>query len=120
MKEYRDHWEQSIGNKNADWDKQDDRFRIYPNQTVGIGTPQTVMNPAMQTTPVYIPTPFIVLPEIEVGENWFVKLPGCSMVQNVRIVDITEKTVNLNDLNSAKIALGRYKKTDVEFVEKVE
>lgn len=82
-------------------------------------TSQSVMNPATQTTTAYIPTVFVLPPKVEVGEQWYVKLPGCHRIQDVRIVDITDKTVNLKDLESESLALGRYKKSDVEFVEKV-
>jgi hypothetical protein len=87
--------------------------------TVGFGNAQSVMNPATQATPVYLPTPFIVPPKIEFGEEWYVKLPGCARIQHVRILEVTEKTINLMDLESEVTAFGRYKKTDIEFVEKV-
>ena len=95
-----ENWDQ-IPKKNADWDKQDDRY---------------TMNPTTSTA--YIPTQFIVPPKVEVGEAWYVKLPGCARLQYVRILEVTEKTINLKDLESESLAKGRYKKTDIEFVEK--
>ena len=92
-------------------------FGNAQSYTVGFGTAQSVMNPATQATPVYIPTLFVVPPEV--GESWYVKLPGCARIQYVRIIEVTEKTINLMDLNSESKTLCRYKKTDVEFVEKV-
>lgn len=84
--------------------------------TVEFGKAQSVMNPATQATPVCIPTLFVVPPEV--GESWYVKLPGSARIQHVRILEVTEKTMNLMDLESEVTALGRYKKTDIEFVEK--
>jgi hypothetical protein len=89
-----------------------------PSYTVEFGNAQSVMNPATQAT-AYIPTVFPIPPKIEVGENWYVKLPGCARLQNIRVVEITKETINLKDLESESLALGRYKKTDIEFVEKV-
>ena len=105
-----ENWDSLLPPKNADWDKQDDR---YKDQVA-----QSVMNPATQTAPVYIPTQFIVPPKVESGEAWYVKLPGCARLQYVRILEVTEKTINLKDLESESLAKGRYKKTDIEFVEK--
>lgn len=105
-----ENWDSILPKKNADWDKQDDR---YKDQVA-----QSVMNPATQATPVYIPTQFIVPPKVECGEAWYVKLPGCARLQYVRILEVTEKTINLKDLESEVLAKGRYKKTDIEFVEK--
>jgi len=86
---------------NGNVPKQDDRY---------------TMNPTTSTA--YIPTQSIVPPKVESGEAWYVKLPGCVRLQYVRILEVTEKTINLKDLESEYFSTDRYKKTDIEFVEK--
>ena len=70
-----------------------------------------------QTTTAYIPTVFIVPPELKVGDNWYVKLPGWNYVFKSEILEVTEKTVKIKFGNHPPPQ--RYKKSDVEFVEKV-
>jgi hypothetical protein len=75
----------------------------------------------------YIPTVFTVPPELNVGEIWYIKYQqGFCGLTEVEIKEVTEKTVVLQSLDSR---LGyecggnkpvRYKKLDIEFVEKVE
>lgn len=70
----------------------------------------------------YIPTVFIVPPELNVGEFWYVKYQGGNCLAKVLIKDVTEKTVYLEEYNhngSYAYNSRRYKKTDIEFVEKV-
>ncbi len=76
-------------------------------------------NPNTYNQTAYIPTVFIKL-DLKCGDVWYCKLPGGNMLQHCKIVEITEKTVLLKDLDSKYDAFGRYKKTDIEFVEKLE
>ena len=86
------------------------------NETIPKQDDRYTMNPTTSTA--YIPTQSIVPPKVESGEAWYVKLPGCARLQYVRILEVTEKTINLKDLESESLSNGRYKKTDIEFVEK--
>lgn len=73
--------------------------------------------------PTHIPTPFIVPPEIKVGENWYVKFPGAIALVEVEIVEVTKQTVVIKQPHRSLSYLSnenRYKKSDIEFVEKVE
>ena len=74
------------------------------------------------TTTAYIPTVFTAPPELRFGETWYVKFPNDTALSKVVIDDVTEKTVYLSEYtNSGSYAYNsrRYKKTDIEFVEKV-
>jgi hypothetical protein len=74
----------------------------------------------------YIPTPFVVPPALKVGDKWYIKYQqGFCGLTEVEIKEVTEKTVVLQ---SSDKWLGyergenkpvRYKKLDIEFVEKV-
>jgi len=82
--------------------------------------------PTTSSKTTYIPTPFVVPPELKVGDKWYVKYqPGFCGLSEVEIKEVTEKTVVLQSLDKL---LGyergesrpvRYKKSDIEFVEKV-
>lgn len=75
-----------------------------------------------QTTSSYIPTistPFIMSPELNVGERWYVKFPEARALTEVVIDEITLKTVVIIPTKKYSPP-GRYKKSDIEFVEKVE
>jgi hypothetical protein len=77
--------------------------------------------PTTSSKTAYIPTPFVVPPELKVGDKWFVKLQGASCLTEQKIIEVTEKTVLLQRMDDS-LALHthlRYKKTDIEFVEKV-
>jgi len=91
------------------------------------GTPITdhtfagIPNQLTELKSAYIPTTFIVPPELKVGDKWFVKLQGASCLTEQKIIEVTEKTVLLQRMDDS-LALHthlRYKKTDIEFVEKV-
>ena len=100
----------SIPNPNAAWTE-----RATSDHTF-TGIPPTTSNKTA-----YIPTTFIVPPELKVGDKWFVKLQGASCLAEQEIIEVTEKTVLLHRINeypSLRTNL-RYKKSDVEFVEKV-
>lgn len=73
-----------------------------------------------QITTAYIPTPFILPPKIEVGENWYVKYPGAIGLVEVEIKQITSKTVLLKqtDLPPYDTPI-RYEISDIMFVERV-
>jgi hypothetical protein len=77
--------------------------------------------PTTSSKTAYIPTPFDVPPELKVGDKWFVKLQGASWLTEQKIIEVTEKTVLLQQMDDslARHAHLRYKKTDIEFVEKV-
>ena len=91
------------------------------------GTPITdhtfagIPNQPTELKSAYIPTTFIVPPELKVGDKWFVKLQGASCLTKQKIIEVTEKTVLLQRMDDslARHAHLRYKKTDIEFVEKV-
>ena len=79
-------------------------------------------NSMTQTTSSYIPTistQFIMPPELNVGEHWYVKFPGAIALTEVVIDEVTSKTVVLTPTKKYSPP-GRYKKSDIEFVEKVE
>jgi hypothetical protein len=92
------------------------------------GTPITdhtfagIPNQPTELKSAYIPTTFIVPPELKVGDKWFVKLQGASCLTEQKIIEVTEKTVILQRMDDslAGHAHLRYKKTDIEFVEKVQ
>ena len=50
------------------------------------------------------------------GEYWFVRIVNAVCVTKVRIGDITERTVVLEEINGW--SKPRYIRTDIEFVEK--
>ena len=70
----------------------------------------------------YIPTPFIVPPEIKVGENWYIKRPEKTSLDKVEVIEVTQKTIQVLDIGRVlhEDSLLRFKKSDIEFVEKVE
>lgn len=78
-----------------------------------------------QTTSSYVPTistQFVMPPELRFGECWYVKLPGATALVEVEIIEVTKQTVLLkqNKEQSYLTSKLRYKKSDIEFVEKVE
>jgi hypothetical protein len=91
--------------------------RKLTDHTFGVGIP----NQPTELKSAYIPTTFIVPPELKVGDKWFVKLQGASCLTEQKIIEVTEKTVLLQRMDDslARHAHLRYKKTDIEFVEKV-
>jgi hypothetical protein len=91
--------------------------RKLTDHTFSVGIP----NQPTELKSVYIPTTFIVPPELKVGDKWFVKLQGASCLTEQKIIEVTEKTVLLQRMDDslAGHAHLRYKKTDIEFVEKV-
>lgn len=79
-------------------------------------------NSMTQTTSSYIPTistPFIMPPKLNVGEHWYIKFPEAKALVEVVIDEVTSKTVVLSPTEKYKPTL-RYKKSDIEFVEKLE
>ena len=97
-----ENWDK-IPKKNADWDKQDDRYTMNPT-----------------TTTAYIPTTFIVPPKIEVGEFWYIKYLGSRSLVEVEIKEVSQKTVLLKQVDRPYDNPVRYEKSDIKFVEKVE
>lgn len=71
------------------------------------------------TTSSYIPTIFTMPSELNVGEYWYVKFPNVNRLVEVVIGGVTSKTVVLSPTEENRPTY-RYKKTDIEFVEKVE
>jgi hypothetical protein len=83
----------------------------------------------------YIPTPFVVPPALKVGDKWYIKYQqGFCGLTEVEIKEVTEKTVVLQSLDKwlgyerldkwlgyerGESKPVRYKKSDIEFVEKV-
>lgn len=57
-----------------------------------------------------IPAPY------QKGETWYVKLAGAGALVTVRIIDVTDKTVELRQLPYG--GTNRYIKTEITFVEK--
>ena len=96
-------------NKNL---KEDD-FRMFPEYAK-----PTWMN----TTTAYIPTTFPVPPELNVGECWYIKFPNATALVEVEIIDVTKQTVVLKQIREISYLApeSRYKKSDIEFVEKME
>lgn len=102
-----------------------------PNYTVGVGIPNqwsgtpitdhsfTGIPPTTSLKSAYIPTVFIAPPELNVGETWYVKYPEDYEVTKVKILELTEKTVQFKVAEDGPAYPSRYKKSDVEFVEKV-
>lgn len=60
---------------------------------------------------------------MEVGEKWYVVLKDTTTVSTAAIVDITKETICI-DIKSGSSFSGwnrvRYKKDDIEFVERIE
>ena len=73
-----------------------------------------------QTTTAYIPTVFIVPPELKVGDNWYVKLPGATALVEVKIEQVTPKTVLLRQMDFPYNNPLRYEISNITFVKKVE
>jgi hypothetical protein len=78
------------------------------------GIPQTTSSKTA-----YIPTVFILPPELKVGDKWYIKYPEDYEVTKVKILELTEKTVQFKVAEDGPAYPSRYKKIDVEFVEKV-
>ena len=67
------------------------------------------------------PDPPITLtsdPTLSSGQHWYIKLPNTISLSEVLIEEVTPKTVLLKPIE--KNQPMRYKKSDIEFVEKVE
>lgn len=96
-------------NKNL---KEDD-FRMFPEYAK-----PTWMN----TTTAYIPTTFPSPLQLNVGEQWYVKLPNATALVEVEIIEVTNQSVVLKQIKEISYLApkSRYKKSDIEFVEKVE
>lgn len=60
--------------------------------------------------------PESVGPELVVGQEWYVRLPGASTLTHAHLRDVTEHTIVLGTARFTS-ANTRYKKSDVEFVE---
>lgn len=91
-------------------------YQGIPNQWSGTPITDhtfTGIPPTISLKSAYIPTVFTAPPELKVGEKWYVKFPDSTCLSEARILDVTEKTV----LFYSNV---RFKKTDVEFVEKVQ
>ena len=69
--------------------------------------------------PEYLKGNSIMSPDLRFGECWYVKLPGATALIEVVINEVTSKTVVLSPTEKYNPTL-RYKKSDIEFVEKVE
>lgn len=62
-----------------------------------------------------------VAPNITVGETWYVKtkaLAGTPLTE-VKVVELTQETVKLRTASVVKPVTNRYKRDEIEFVEKV-
>lgn len=55
---------------------------------------------------------------IKKGERWYIRLPGGMTLIHVAITDVTEQTVEMKDVTNRFATESRYKKADIEFVEK--
>ena len=51
------------------------------------------------------------------GQRWYVKLPGNPMLREVKITDVTPKTVNVRPMDQPRAGEVRFAIEDVEFVE---
>lgn len=96
------------------------------NVGVGIPNQHNTLCPPVTTSltgelkTAYIPTVFITPPELKVGEVWYVKFSGSNCLSEEKIVDVTDKTVLLEKFDANYfVRPTRFKKTDIEFVEKV-
>lgn len=85
----------------------------------GIDNTFGVVHRTTELKSVYIPTTFIVPPELKVGDKWYVKQKDRNDLVVFKILEVTEKTVLVEDHNMGWQHI-RYKKTDIEFVEKVQ
>jgi hypothetical protein len=59
---------------------------------------------------------------LEKRQQWFVKFPGTSWLEQVELCDVTEHTVQVwikDDTRSSLFNFARFKITDIEFVERV-
>ncbi len=52
------------------------------------------------------------------GESWYVMLKGASTLSAFKVTDVTRLTVALDSGNTSYPSGTRYKRSDVEFVEK--
>jgi len=57
-------------------------------------------------------------PELYIGEIWYVKLPNSITLETIEILEITAKTVRVNDNEFLHGIYGRFKTSDIEFIEK--
>lgn len=71
------------------------------------------------TTTAYIPTVFVVPPELKVGEHWYIKYLGARSLVEVEIKEVSQKTVLLKNVDRPYDNPVRYEISDVKFVEKV-
>lgn len=55
----------------------------------------------------------------EKGEQWAVKYKHGSTLMDVKVEEITNKTVVLREVNKVAAHSSRYKREDIEFVEKL-
>lgn len=98
----------------------EDDFRMFPEYAkpnAPLGGPPLPTH--LKGDSSYIPTPFIMPPELRFGEYWYVKFPNVNRLVEVVIDEVTSKTVVLSPTEENRPTY-RYKKSDIEFVEKVE
>lgn len=69
---------------------------------------------------VFIPQMSIAQPELVVGDKWYVKIRDSLALSEVKITEVTEKTVLLYPLSHSPFKEVRYRKFDIEFIEKAE
>ena len=55
---------------------------------------------------------------VKTGERWFVRLPGGYTLSHMAVVDTTDQTVAFKSVDIPFYSETRFKKIDVEFVEK--
>jgi hypothetical protein len=79
----------------------------------------TGIPPTTSSKTAYIPTVIILPPELKAGDKWYVKEPDQKILVVYEIFEVTEKTVVMKEENYVGCGHYRYRKSDIEFIEKV-
>lgn len=82
------------------WDKQDDAFVRHLNEHMSYHSSQS--------------------PALNVGDFWYIKYPGAIALVEVEIIEVSQKTVQLKQIDRPYYNISRYEISDVKFVEKIE
>ena len=78
-----------------------------------VGAPEAVASAAKIITDALAPPQ-----DIECGQLWYARMPGATALCTIRINDLTQETIFLQEMSFAKTC-GRYKRSDIELVEAV-
>lgn len=78
------------------------------------GRPAPVVGPVVVSSS----TTLDKTPELEIGEEWYIRFPGARALSHVIIADVTVKTVLVKSASFYDNNGSRYEKKDIDFIER--